>query len=74
MIRIILIVALAMHSTLSGLAIYQGGYLGAFPPFQEIWTYQIISDLVVATGIVWLFLYHEAKSKNRPLWGRLGGG
>ncbi len=67
MIRPLLVTALVVHSALSAYATAKKGYLGAFPPFQDLYTYQIFSDLVVSSLIVWLFLFREAKAKGRPI-------
>jgi hypothetical protein len=66
--RVFLIIILAFHSCLSLYATYTKGFMGAFPPFEDIWTYQIFSDLLVSIVLLWLFLYYEAKKNNRPLW------
>ena len=67
MTRPLLVIALVLHSALSAYATFKKGYLGAFPPFQDLYTYQIFSDLVVSSLIVWLFLFQEAKAKGRPI-------
>jgi len=67
MTRPLLVIALVLHSALSTYATLKKGYLGAFPPFQDLYTYQIFSDLVVSSLIVWLFLFQEAKAKGRPI-------
>jgi len=59
---------LAIHSSLSFYAFYTTGYNGAFPPFEDIWTCQIFSDLVVSIILLWFFLYYEARKNNRPMW------
>jgi len=64
----LLAICLVVHSLLSVIAIADKGCFGAFPPFQDIWTYQIFSDLVVSSLIVWLFLFREARATKRPLW------
>ncbi len=66
--RAVLIVALAIHSALSAYAIANHGYLGAFPPFADVWIYQIFSDLSVSIGLLWLLLFQESRRKGRPLW------
>ena len=66
--KIALSLVLAFHSLLSGYAIYQKGYFGAFPPFEDLWTYQIFSDLVISVGLLWYFLYRDAKRRSRPSW------
>lgn len=66
--RILCLIALLFHGALSAYAIATKGYLGAFPPFESLWNYQIFSDLVVAIGLLWYCLWREARQKGRPLW------
>jgi hypothetical protein len=41
--------------------------MGAFPPFQELFVYQIFSDLVVSLILVLVFIYFEMRKKKKPL-------
>jgi hypothetical protein len=66
--RPVLVAALLAHGALSAWAIGTGGYFGAFPPFKEVWTWQIFSDLVVSISLLWVMLYREARRAGRPLW------
>ena len=66
--RAVLIVVLACHSALSAYAVVAHGYMGAFPPFADLWGTQIFSDLSVAIGLLWYLLFREAKRKQRPQW------
>ena len=66
--RVALSAVLLVHAAVSGYAVVTNGYLGAFPPFDHVWTYQIFSDPLVSLGLVWLFLFHEARRRGRALW------
>lgn len=66
--KLVLLVTLMLHILLSGYAISVGGFWGAFPPFEDAWTYQIFSDLTVSIGLLWFFLYRTARRKGLPLW------
>lgn len=68
MVRISLIIIFIIHLLLSVYATISKGFMGAFPPFADIWGYQIFSDLLISISILWYFLYLEAKKKERPKW------
>jgi len=55
------------HSIVSLLVFRSADVLSVFPPFHEIHTYQIFSDLGVSLSIVMLFIYREIKLKKKRM-------
>lgn len=68
MMKALLLVTLAIHLSITAYSMRTGGIWGAFPPFNDVWTYQIFSDLLVSIGLLWLVLYRRAKRRGRPMW------
>ena len=65
--RKILLVLLTIHSIVSLIVFQQVGVFSVFPPFQELYAWQIFSDLVVSLCLILFFIYHEMKQKRRPM-------
>lgn len=64
MFRIYLIVALIIHSAITLYTLKDTGPLAPFPPFAELVSYQIFSDLIVSISIALLFIYQEIQRKS----------
>jgi len=67
MTKPILILLLLIHGTVTLVAFNKVGILTVFPPFEEVHTYQIFSDLLVSVALAMMFIYRELKRKQRPL-------
>lgn len=67
MIRRILLVLLLFHSVITFYVLRDTGYWSVLPPFNELYAYQIFSDLVVSLAILLLFLWLELKRKQKPM-------
>src|SRR4051812_13119520 len=44
------------------------GYLSFFPPFKNLATTQIFSDLTIASGIILLLLYRTRRALGHSCW------
>jgi hypothetical protein len=67
MIRFFLLFALILHTLFTIYVCLESGYLSLFPPFHELATYQIFIDLCLASSLVLLLLYLDARRTQRPL-------
>ena len=61
MIRKIVLVALIIHSAITFYTCSIEGIFAPFPPFDELITYQVFSDLAISLGLVLAFLFYEVK-------------
>ncbi len=68
MLRVVLLLVLIAHTAFTVYVCRESGYLSLFPPFNELATYQIFVDLCIASSLVLLFLYLDAKRTGQPLW------
>ncbi len=68
MLRAVLLLTLLVHTTFTLYVCRESGYLSLFPPFNELATYQIFVDLCIASSLVLLLLYLNAKRTGQPLW------
>jgi len=69
MLRRALALMLVLHTIASFIALKDSSVLAVFPPFRERFVYQVFSDLVTATGIVFLLCVTQLKRKGRSLRG-----
>lgn len=67
MIRGFLLLLLVIHSVVSFFVFKQVGIMSVVPPFQEPYTTQIFSDLVMSASIALLFIFIQLKKKNKSL-------
>lgn len=67
MVRGFLIFLLLIHTLISFFVFKQVGVLSVFPPFDELHTTQIFSDLVVSASLVLTLIYVQLKKKNKSL-------
>ena len=65
--RIFLILLLIFHSAMTFYFLRHDGFWSVFPPFQEGYTWQIFSDLVVSVSIILFFIYRQLKLKKEKL-------
>lgn len=71
MIRPLLLAALLIHFVVTIYTLKDDGFWAPFPPFSELYVYQVFHDLVMALGIVFLFCFTALKRKGRSykrLW------
>ena len=62
-----LLLLLLGHTIVTAYVFYKVGVLSVFPPYQELHTWQIFSDLFVSLGIILLLFYVEVKRKKQKL-------
>ena len=65
--RFLLIIMLIAHSIVTFFTLKDAGILGPFPPFKELVTYQVFSDLIVSLWIGLIFIHQEVKRKSLSL-------
>lgn len=58
---------LIVHLGVSVLVLSKAGIQSVFPPFSEIYAYQIFSDVAASLALVLLLLGYELKRKNKSL-------
>jgi hypothetical protein len=66
--RYFTLILLLSHTAVSWISLKKEKLLDVFPPFKELFVYQIFSDLVIALILVLTFIYFEVKKKNKPLF------
>lgn len=67
MIRALLIVLLLIHSAVSFFVFKQVGIMSAFPPFNELHTTQIFSDLCMSASVALIFIFVQLRKKKKSL-------
>lgn len=67
MFRKYLMALLIFHTAMTFYFLRGHGFWSVFPPFQEGYTWQIFSDLVVSISIVLSFIYRQLKIKKQNL-------
>jgi hypothetical protein len=80
--RVLLLLVLAMFSVVTALALWHHGYWGILEPHFKSWgAAQVFMDLVIALGLVVLWMWQDAKLPgamfgpgfcSRWCWARLG--
>ena len=65
--RFFLIILLIAHSIVTFFTLKDTGLLGPFPPFKELVTYQVFSDLILSLLIGLIFIHKEVKRKSLSL-------
>lgn len=64
--RVLLIVVLAAFAALTATAVAHHGYLGIFlVPLQTLAGAQVMADLVIALGLVLVWLWQDARAHGR---------
>lgn len=67
--KALILVALTVHGWLTWRAYQKHGYAGFFPPFTHSNTAQIFSDLVLALGLVNLWIFSDLKRRGQSaMW------
>jgi len=60
------IVALAVLAAVTAIALLDEGVAGMATPFREsFWTWQYFADLVIALGVVMVWMWHDCKSRGK---------
>ena len=60
------IVALAVLAAVTAVALLDEGVAGMATPFREsFWTWQYFADLVIALGVVMVWMWHDCKSRGK---------
>ncbi|MEM1291666.1 MAG: DUF2834 domain-containing protein [Cyanobacteria bacterium P01_E01_bin.43] len=71
--RSLLIVTLILFGALSAIALWQHGYWGILAPhFQSFGAAQVLADLVIALGLVMVWIWRDAAATGRNPWLWLG--
>ena len=65
--RFFLIILLIAHSIVTFFTLKDAGLLGPFPPFKELVSYQVFSDLTLSLLIGLIFIHKEVKRKSLSL-------
>ena len=67
--RILISVTLILFGGLSAIALWYHGYWGILAPhFQSFGAAQVFVDLVIALGLVMVWMWQDAKASNRNPW------
>jgi Terpene cyclase DEP1 len=67
--RVLLSLVLAGFCVLSALALWHHGYWGIIAPqFQTLGTAQVLADLVIALGMVMVWMWRDARAAGRNAW------
>jgi energy-converting hydrogenase Eha subunit A len=67
--RVLLLLVLAMFSVVTALALWHHGYWGIFEPAFKSWgAAQVFMDLVIALGLIVLWMWQDAKRTGRNVW------
>lgn len=69
MTRLLLILVLLGFSVLTAVALWQHGYWGIFAPLlQSTAGAQVLVDLVIALGLVMVWMWRDAQQQGRVVW------
>ena len=69
MTRLLLSLVLRGFSALTAVALWQHGYWGIFAPLlQSTAGAQVLVDLVIALGLVMVWMWHDARAQGRVVW------
>jgi hypothetical protein len=69
MTRLLLLTVLLPFSALSVAALWQHGYWGLFEPaLHSLAAAQVLVDLVIALGLVLVWLWRDARANGRNPW------
>lgn len=67
--RTLILLVLVLFGALTGAALWQHGYLGIFLlPLQTLAGTQVLVDLVIALGLVLVWLVQDARAQGRNPW------
>lgn len=67
--RSLIILTLALFGVLSGFALWYHGYWGILEPhFQSFGEGQVLADLVIALGLVMVWMWQDARAHGRNPW------
>ncbi len=67
--RSLITVVLLLFGALTAEALWQHGYLGIIAPhFQSFGAGQVFADLVIALGLVMVWIWQDAKASDRNPW------
>lgn len=66
--RIAVAIVFTVFTAFSAYVTWKEGYLGAFPPFADLWTTQIFYDLAISLNIVLFLIYRDLKRRRQALW------
>ena len=67
MIRLLIVIAFAVHFAITFIAFSEHGYFSFFPPFLESNTTQIFSDLVLSLSLVNIWIYFDLRNIEKPI-------
>lgn len=68
MFRAAIVVAFLIHGYWTYESYLAHGYAGYFPPFAQVNTTQIFSDLVVSLQVLNVFIYRDIQRRGWSLW------
>lgn len=67
--RIALLLVLILFTLLTAIALWDYGYLGIVLPHFQAWNAgQVFADLVIALGLVMVWMYQDARHQGRNPW------
>ncbi|MCY7307865.1 MAG: DUF2834 domain-containing protein [Rhodoferax sp.] len=67
--RFILVVVLVLFFALTAVALWQYGYWGILEPhLRSFGAAQVLADLVIALGIVLVWMWTDARKPGRVFW------
>lgn len=69
MLRLALVLVLIAFSALTVAAVRQHGYVGIFAQqFTTLAGLQVLADLAIALGLMWLLLWRDTRAQGRNPW------
>jgi len=67
--RFILVLVLVLFSALTAVALRQHGYWGILEPhLRSFGAAQVLADLVIALGVVLVWMWTDARKSGRVFW------
>jgi hypothetical protein len=67
--KVFIVVVLALFSVLTAVAVVQYGFMGIFAQaFQNFATIQVFVDLFIASSLIMVWMWFDAKENGRMFW------
>ena len=66
MVRGVLLLVMAVHGVLSAMSWSAFGFAGFFPPFEDVHTTQIFSDLVICSSLRLVAIARVRRERGEP--------
>lgn len=68
-LRPLLVIVLVPFTLLTAVALWEHGYLGIVLPHFQAWNAgQVFADLVIALGLIMIWMYRDARRLGRSPW------